>query len=280
MTKVFISYSSKDFYFVSLLQELLKYHYIDVWCSTSDIQPGTQFPAGIEQAIKDANLLLVVASSQTITSKWVTKEVTAFQARNDVALVVPLLLDSTDLNSISPGLNYYQAIDFSESMLDGYQQLFRLFKKDFLSYQDRRDQKLGRRSVERRVRERRKTSLTERMRRGFWDAYFKATGRGEFDELLDTLRERFKVLDSLKTEIQKYQYLDEANRECDPLHVLELIIHTKWNELKNTHYFKPVYLIEGMVDEIFEQYKIKSVSERRSKDGRRATKERREKPDQ
>lgn len=279
MTKVFISYSSKDYYFVSLLQELLKFHYIDVWCSASDIQPGTQFPAGIEQAIKDASLLLVVASSNTSTSKWVTKEITAFQTRNEAATVVPLLLDSTDLDSISPGLNYYQAIDFSESMLEGYQQLFRLFKKDFLSYQDRRNQKEGRRSVERRVEERRKTSLPERMRRGLWASYSKATGRGEFDEFTDSLRERFKVLDSLKGEMQKYQYLDEAGQQCDPLRVLELVIHAKWNELKNTHYFKPVYLIQGMVDEIFEKYELKSVSERRTTT-RRATKERREKPDQ
>jgi hypothetical protein len=264
MAKVFISYSSKDTYFVSLLQALLQFHYIDVWWSVYDIKPGTQFPPEIEQAIKDANTLLVVASAQAVKSKWMTKEISAFQAQNKDGLIVPLLLDAIDLDAISPGLSNYQAIDFSQSMLEGCQHLFQLFGKEFLSYRDRRNQPTGRRSVERRTEDRRKSPLIKRLRKGFWLAYTRATGRGEFEELPDTLREQFKVIDSLREEVQKYQYSDESGKIYDPTMVLEESIRRVWDMMSPRGKFKAVYIVEGIAEELYENYKIITVANRRS----------------
>lgn len=274
MAKIFISYSSKDNNFVSLLQRLLQFHYVDVWCGISDIHPGAQFPLEIERAIKDANTLLVVVSAQTASSKWVVKEIASFQTQNNDGVIIPLLLDSTDLDSIAPGLGLYQAIDFSTSMLDGYDQLFQIFGKEFLSFRDRRNQPAGRRTGERRQGDRRESPLIQRLRLGFWKAYFNATGRGEFDELSDTLHEKLKLIDSLRTEVQKYQFVNDAGQECDSLQVLEEATHRIWNIMKKRgHFFRAIYLIEGIAEEIVDQYKILRIADRRA-ENRRSEKER------
>lgn len=276
MAKAFISYSSKDHNFVSLLQRLLQFHYIDVWCGISDIPPGTQFPAEIERAVKDANILLVVVSAQTVSSKWVTKEITTFQTHNSDGLVIPLMLDSTDLDSIVPGLSQYQAINFSKSMLEGYEHLFQLFGKEFLSFRDRRNKPTGRRSSERRQGERRTSPLIQRLRLGFWKAYSTATGRGEFDELSDTLREKLKLIDSLGTEVKKYVFVNDAGQECGSLDVLEESTHRVWNIMKKRgNFFRAIYIVEGVAEELVDQYKILMVVDRRN-ESRRSDKE---KPD-
>jgi hypothetical protein len=276
MAKVFISHSSKDHYFVCLLVKLLKFHYIDTWCSSYDIQPGTQFPLVIEHAIKDANLLLVVTSENTIQSKWVTKEIAIFQTQNEEAVVVPLLLDSTNLDSIVPGLNYYQAIDFSQSMLEGCESLFCLLGKEFLSYKNRRNNPARRDSDERRTKDRRESTLIQRMRRGFWKSYYQSTGKGEFDELADSIYEKLKISNSLLSEASKYKYFDSANHEFDPKQVLEVVTHKVWNAMKDGRTFRPIYLIEGIAEEIYDHYRIERHFERR-RDGRRLAEERRKK---
>ena len=40
LARVLVSHSSKDAYFGSLLVELLRFHDIDTWCSSSSIQAG------------------------------------------------------------------------------------------------------------------------------------------------------------------------------------------------------------------------------------------------
>jgi TIR domain len=264
MAKAFLSYSSKDNNFVSLLVALLKFHHIDIWCSSSDIQPGAQFSLNIELALKDANVMLVVISKNAATSKWVTKEITTFKTQKNEALIVPLLLDSTSLDSIVPSLDHYQAIDFSQSMLAGCENLFSLLGKDFLSYQDRRNDLTRRIINNRRQGDRRESKLIQRMRLGFWKSYTQFTGRGEFEEITFDVRERLKVSDSLQGEICKYQYFDATHKSLDPKQVLETAVRGVWNMMKSRGTIKAVYLIEAIAEDICAQYNVEAHSERRN----------------
>lgn len=263
MAKIFVSHSSDDHYFVSLLVKLLQYHYLDAWCSLSDIQPGTLFPTEIDHAIKDANILLVVTSANTTRSKWVPKEITEFQTQRSGAVVIPLLLDETHLGSIVPGLDQVRPIDFTRSMLDGYEVLFKLLGKEFLSFEDRRQINTRRNQNDRRSQDRRKANLVQRIRLGFWKTYSQSTGKGEFDEIIDSVREKIKICSSLQSEASKYTYFDDDNRQCEPKQVLDLSTHRIWNAMKDGGTFKPIYLIEAIAEDICEKYQIKVNSERR-----------------
>jgi hypothetical protein len=191
--------------------------------------------------------------------------------------LVPLLLDSTNLDDIAPGLSSYQAIDFSESMLRGYRSLFSFLGRDFLSYVDRRNESTRRVSGPRRSADRRQSTLIQRMRLGFWRSYSQASGKGEFDELRDTLREKFKVIDLLKGEAHKYDYFDADNRACDPMEILEVSTHKAWSTLKGRGALKTVYLIEDIVEEINDAYRVEVSSKRRSRERRSAEERRKDK---
>lgn len=274
MASVFISYDSKDYYLVSLLEELLRFHYIDVWCAPSNIRPGAVFSSDIEQALTKSNVLIVVSSVNSISSKWVPKEVTTFQNRHDQASIIPILLDSTNVDDITPGLSSYQAIDFSKSMLGGCRTLFRSLGKDFMSNRDRRND-LRRDSKDRRKGYDRRSSTTlQRMRRGFWLAYAKHTGKGEFDEINDSLREKFKVVDALTEAAQSFKYIKDTDVECDPTEVLQRSTQNVWDLMKQRGHFKAVYIVEGIAEEIHDQYDVRMRTRRQS--SRRGPGDRRE----
>ena len=262
MASVFISYGSQDYYIVSLLEELLRFHYIDVWCASSDIRPGANFSSDIDQALSRANVLVVVSSVNALSSKWVAKEVTTFQTRHENASIIPILLDSTNVDEITPGLSSYQAIDFTKSMLAGCRTLFRSLGKDFMSNRERRNDLRRDSKDRRRYDDRRSSTSLQRMRLGFWLAYSKTTGKGEFDELSDSLREKFKVVDALRDEAQAYKYSKDADLECDPMDVLQRSTQIIWALMKQRGHFKAVYIIEGIAEEMHDQYHIEMRTRR------------------
>jgi hypothetical protein len=57
--KAFISHATLDKNFVNLLVALLEFHYVEAWCSLTNLQPGDPFREEIANAIRRANVLLV-----------------------------------------------------------------------------------------------------------------------------------------------------------------------------------------------------------------------------
>src|ERR1700760_2745593 len=92
VTRAFVSYSTKDKYFVDFLVELLKYHRVDVWVDQNQLHGGDVFSAGIEQALVSSDCLIVVISQNSASSQWMTREVTTFKTANPDRLIVPLAL--------------------------------------------------------------------------------------------------------------------------------------------------------------------------------------------
>lgn len=71
----FVSYSSKDEAFVDRLLADLKHKGVPCWFAPEDMKIGDKVLERIEQAIKEHKWLLLVLSENSVSSKWVKKEV-------------------------------------------------------------------------------------------------------------------------------------------------------------------------------------------------------------
>lgn len=70
----FISYSSRDYYFVSRIRDAIELAGIKCWMAPRDIPHGTNYAHIIEVAIKNAQQFVIILSSNSIWSVWVEKE--------------------------------------------------------------------------------------------------------------------------------------------------------------------------------------------------------------
>lgn len=91
MKHIFLSYSSKDIDFATVLERELEHNDYVVWRDQSELRGGQQWKQMIEAALMDAWAIIVVQSSHSKLSRWVTEEVEyAAQLRRPI---IPLLLD-------------------------------------------------------------------------------------------------------------------------------------------------------------------------------------------
>jgi hypothetical protein len=183
MTRVFVSYSPEDNYFVDFLVELLKSHRVDVWIDRSDLRAGAAFTSEIEQALATCDSLLVVVSHHSSRSRWITREISTFKAVSPDRAVIPLVLDAgVDADEIYDGLKQVKHLRFHKSMLDSFTDFLRLLDRTLFPVTENR-RAPDRRAGERRVGERRTGPIERRLRVGIWQGYTRATGRSEFEPL-------------------------------------------------------------------------------------------------
>jgi hypothetical protein len=94
----FISYSSKDEAFANKLHADLSNAGIKCWFALHDLPIGAKIRAGIDEAIRTHNKVIIILSMNSIGSAWVEKEVeTAFEREvvSGATVLIPLRLDST-----------------------------------------------------------------------------------------------------------------------------------------------------------------------------------------
>ena len=98
MSKVFISYSSKDREFVERLVRDLSSHGINVFYDQL-VTPGESWAAALATAIESAEFLLVALSPDSVTSKWVEQETLIGLAREaeGKAKVIPILVRQCEI---------------------------------------------------------------------------------------------------------------------------------------------------------------------------------------
>src|SRR4030067_854475 len=122
--KIFISYSSKDKFFVDQLADDLKTYDIDVWEYSTRVLAGEQIERKISQAIKDADYYLVVLSPNSVKSEWVNSELTkAIGIENNKAkkkFVIPVLFEDCELPNLISDKQY---VNFVADYQTGLQQL-------------------------------------------------------------------------------------------------------------------------------------------------------------
>lgn len=98
----FISYSSKDQDFASLLRSQLQSKGARVWLATEDLKIGDRFRAKIDEAIRLYDKLLLVLSDYSIESPWVESEVEAAfekERKQKRTVLFPIRLDDGVMTS-------------------------------------------------------------------------------------------------------------------------------------------------------------------------------------
>jgi glycogen synthase len=112
---VFLSYDKYDESWVKRLKSALVARGFKVWLACDEISAGAQFPSAIESGMKTCGAVALVASPESIASKWVETEYNcALMLSNSSAVdlpIIPLLLRTAEL---PPFLSTRHFVDFRD----------------------------------------------------------------------------------------------------------------------------------------------------------------------
>ncbi|MEL7116174.1 MAG: toll/interleukin-1 receptor domain-containing protein [Pseudomonadota bacterium] len=108
MAQVFLSYSSKDFFFAHLLRIKLGEFDHSVWIDSGQLRAGEQWRQSIDLGITNSAAMLVALSEASVASSYVTYEWASAMGKEKP--VIPILLERCTLH---PKLEPIQYIDFS-----------------------------------------------------------------------------------------------------------------------------------------------------------------------
>ncbi len=126
MSHVFVSYSRKDVEFVEMLRQRLRDADLDVW-TDSGVRPGNDWRTEIDDAIRNAFVVLIVVTPAARVSEYVAYE-WAFALGAGIK-VIPMIVEATPLH---PRLEFLQHVVFSgdpdkgypwEKLIEGLQQI-------------------------------------------------------------------------------------------------------------------------------------------------------------
>jgi hypothetical protein len=272
MATAFICHCSADKYFADLLVKILEYHRVEYWYDGSDIELGKKYKDEISQGLKIADYLVVVLSENSLSSKWVPRELGEFLTGKPNGHVIPLLLSPVSVDEVFDGLREYQAVLFYKNMLDGFRVLLSFFDKEFLPLVERRQTK-DRRKGERRHDERREALVAQRLRIGMWKYYEKETGRGKFDVFngepatLMYIASRFQNPDS---ELNRYEFIDKSSGEKAIVtqELLLKLLYAALDKMRQYPRIVDVVVIESIATELSGMFDVKIRGRRGSVDRR------------
>jgi hypothetical protein len=94
--KLFLSHASADKVVVRQVGAALAPYVPDLWLDERELLPGDSLWGGIASAVTAADRVLVFVSGASSASRWVSRELNAFLAREDTAdapLVIPVILE-------------------------------------------------------------------------------------------------------------------------------------------------------------------------------------------
>jgi|GEM_PF-1907029 len=270
MPVVFISHASGDKYFVDLLTEILNYHHISTWYDSEDIHVGSDYSERINRGLLDSDFLIVVISTKSCESKWVTREISTFLANKRKSNIIPIMLEKVDPDIVFDGLRDIQGIKFYENMLAGFQKLMKVFDKEFLPTIELRAG-VDRRGGERRGPDRRKASTNQRMRIGLWKAFEGKTGIGKFEKVFDlTTERRLDIIDSVTGELSKYEvFSKDGSKHTLNFEEIDKLFYGIREEMDKREYVTAVIIIDAIAEEILRNYQLEPIDRRGKQEDRR-----------
>jgi hypothetical protein len=110
MKSVFLSYSSKDYFFAELAEIKLQKAGISLWLDHGELVAGTDWRQGIERGISSSIAILVALSAHSSESSYVTYEWAYGIGKGKT--IIPLKLSEC---VIHPRLQIVQYLDFSNA---------------------------------------------------------------------------------------------------------------------------------------------------------------------
>ena len=120
---IFLSHSSHDHEFVRRLADDLAHHGIRVWVDDAEIRGGDNLFDRIASALSEMTYLGVVLSEHSVTSRWVSAEITmrfADDLGEHGVRVIPIILDGC---YVKPELRVLKGVDFRAGYEPALQQL-------------------------------------------------------------------------------------------------------------------------------------------------------------
>lgn len=117
--KVFVSYSSKDFYQVLKLVDELETIGIKVWLDKWSIKVGDVINEKILNGIAECDFFVIIISKNSISSNWVKNELN-FARQKEIeegnTVILPLRFDESEIPNSLKTKRYANFIDFEEGM--------------------------------------------------------------------------------------------------------------------------------------------------------------------
>jgi hypothetical protein len=126
--EVFLSHSDKDRLFATNVADQMRRHGIPVWYSRSNVVGAQQWHDEIGAGLKRCDWFVLVLSPFAVKSIWVKNELLfALNQQRLRKRIVPLLYKTCRYEQLSWTLPSFQIVDFRQSFLDGYRELFRVW---------------------------------------------------------------------------------------------------------------------------------------------------------
>jgi hypothetical protein len=126
--EIFLSHSSQDRDFALIVAATLRSHGLPVWYSPTNIVGAQQWHDEIGAALERCDWFVVILSPNSITSKWVKRElVYALEDDRFENRIVPLRYLDCKEKLLSWTLSQLQIVDFTASHDDGFIQLLRIW---------------------------------------------------------------------------------------------------------------------------------------------------------
>lgn len=109
MIRAFISYSSVDIDFVNHLADAIKQQGIEIWLDNENLRVGDSLVQNISGGLSDADFIIVVLSTNSISSEWVKREL-EIGINREIAekrmLVLPVLYENVEIPAFLSGRIY------------------------------------------------------------------------------------------------------------------------------------------------------------------------------
>ncbi|NEO35988.1 MAG: TIR domain-containing protein [Moorea sp. SIOASIH] len=111
LTQVFICYADQDKPVMQKIAKTLMRKSFTVWTNKTDIETGTRFQDVVYQGIEGADNIVYLISPASLKSDYCQQEITHALVNNK--RIIPLLIESTELEWIPPHIRALQFIDFT-----------------------------------------------------------------------------------------------------------------------------------------------------------------------
>ena len=132
--EVFLSHSSADREFVTVLSDTLIRHGVPVWYSDTNILGSQQWHDEIGAALNRCDWMVLVLSPDSVESIWVKREVLfALMQSRYAEKIVPLVHKNCDFDKLSWVLSQYQMVDFQDDFQNGCKELLRIWDIGYIS---------------------------------------------------------------------------------------------------------------------------------------------------
>ena len=113
MTQVFLSWTEEDQAIMEPIRRALIREGITVWVNKTDIKTGADFQVAINHGIERADQVVYLISPASLQSAYCQEEISYALSLNKQ--IVPLLIQSIDLEKISPELRSLEFINFTDN---------------------------------------------------------------------------------------------------------------------------------------------------------------------